>query len=483
MNTDVRYLVVGGGISGLTAAWELSHQVPGEQVMVLEGSDRTGGKIRGALVGGLSVDVGAESVLARRPEAVDLIREVGLGEELVHPAAASALIRSRGALHPLPKRTLMGVPADTGVLAGLLTPEEVARAREEALPDMSGERADDISVGELIGQRLGRAVVDRLVEPLLGGVYAGHADQTSVAAALPALLAAHREGTSVLEAVDALMPPAPASVSGRATAAPVFAGVRGGLHRLPAVLTERLRERGVEVHSGVVVRELHRNAAAPGWTVTTGPVPTPHQIRAQRVLLAVPAAPAARLLRAEVPGAAQALAGIPSASMAVVTYAAPADAWPGPPGSGVLVPPVEGRTVKASTFSANKWEWVAEQGKGAGPAGQDLVLLRVSVGRYHEEQMLQVDDETLAERCWIDLAGILNTDLPAPLAWGVQRWGGGLPQYLPGHRDRVAQVQHAVTGLEGLAATGAWRDGVGIPACIAAARRAARELLDPAQSG
>lgn len=477
----MHYLVIGGGISGLAAAWELSQHVDGAQITVLEGADRVGGKLRGAAVGGVTVDVGAESVLARRPEALDLIMEVGLGDDMTHPTGVPAAIWSRGALHPIPRRSLLGVPADPEDLAGVLTPEEVERIRAEATSPLV---ADDISVGDLVADRLGDAVVDRLVEPLLGGVYAGHARLISAAAAAPGLLAAARAGESLVAAADRALPKPGAAgrtTSGSASPGsapaprpPVFAGIRGGLHRLPATLRDRLVERGVSVHTGTTVRELHR--AGDAWRVVAGPVPDPVEFTADRVILALPAAPTARLLAPYCPASARLLAAVETASMVVLTLAVPAEGTD-LRGSGFLVPPRDGRRIKAATFSAAKWDWVREAGRGAGRDGQDLVLLRASIGRHREAADLQHPDSVLIEQALQDLATALGAPLPAPIATHVQRWGGGLPQYAVGHVSLVASVREDVAQQPGLAVAGATYDGVGIPACIGGARAAARRVL------
>lgn len=464
----MRYLVIGGGISGLAAAWELVQHVPGRDVTLIDAGDRPGGKLRGMPIGGVAVDVGAESVLARRPEALDLIHEVGLGDALVHPTAARAAIWSRGQLHPVPRRTLLGVPADPADVAGLLTQEEVARIRIEATDRLS---APDISVGDLVARRLGDAVSDRLVEPLLGGVYAGHARLISAAAAAPGLLAAAHAGESLVAAAARAIP-LPADPA--APRPPVFAGIDGGVHRLPAALLERLTERGVTVRSGMIAREVHRTAT--GWQVVTGAVPDPTVLHADRLILALPPAPTARLLREVVPVAAQALAGVEMASMAVLTVAFPADQLPDLTGSGFLVPPRDGRFIKAATFSMNKWDWVRRNGVGAGPDGRDVLLLRASVGRHREESSLQHPDRVLVERALADLADAAGSALPAPLDAHVQRWGGGLPQAAVGHRDLVATVLDSVARQPGLAVAGAAYDGVGIPACIASGRAAASQV-------
>lgn len=467
----MRYLVIGGGISGLTAAWELAQHVPGEDIVVLDAADRPGGKLRGATVAGVAVDVGAESVLARRPEALDLIDQVGLGERLVHPSGASAAIWSRGELRPIPRRQLLGVPADPADLAGLLTPGEIERVRAE-VPQPVGSA--DVAVGELVASRLGDAVVDRLVEPLLGGVYAGHARLISAAAAAPALLAAAHAGEPLVAAAARALPP-PAVAGPTPARPPVFAGIEGGLHVLPATLAERLRERGVTLRSDTIVRELHRTDT--GWTAVSGPVPAPVRHEADRVVLALPPAPATRLLREVAPLASTALGAVETASMAVLTFAFAADGLPELDGSGFLVPPRDDRFIKAATFSASKWDWVRSHGVAAGPAGEDVILLRASVGRHREEASLQHRDPVLIERALADLTVAIGTPLPRPAAHHVQRWGGGLPQYAPGHLDLVATVRGAVAEVPGLAVAGAAYDGVGIPACIASGREAATQVL------
>lgn len=456
-------VVVGGGVSGLAAAWYLTRQ-RSVRVTVLEATGRLGGALRGAEVAGVRIDVGAESVLARRPEALDLIGEVGLGGEVVHPAAGTASVLSRGRLHPVPAGTLLGVPGDPGATRGPLTDAEVQRVGAEAPVPLE---ADDVSVGDLVAARLGDAVVDRLVEPLLGGVYAGHSRDISCAATAPALLAAARRGESLVQAVRRTVPARPPD----APTPPVFAGLPGGLHRLPEVLGRRLLAAGAEVVLGCTVREVRARPGG-GWLVVTGAVPSPTTYRADAVVLATPPAPTARLLRDVAPGSATALAGVETASVAIVTLALPDPDGAGSalPGPGVLVPPVEGLATKAATFSAGKWGWVGDAGRANG-----VLLLRASLGRHREEAVLQREDADLVRQVRADLARALGRELPAPVDAHVQRWGGGLPQYAVGHLERVARVR---AGLPtGLAVCGATYDGVGVPACVAAARAAAERVL------
>ncbi|PKH37482.1 protoporphyrinogen oxidase [Nocardioides alpinus] len=436
-------VVVGGGVAGLVAARDLA--ASGRDVLLLEGSPELGGKLRSAEVAGLTVDVGAEAMLARRPEGIDLARELGV--EVVHPTAATSGLWSRGALRDLP-RSLMGVPFDLDQLAasGVLSAEGVARAAAEA----ASEPGDDVSVGDLVGARLGDEIVDRLVEPLLGGVYAGHARHISAAAAVPQLLAMARRG-SLLEQASAV----PASV------APVFAALPGGMGRLPGLLRDG---GGFEVRTSATVRALRRTRS--GWALTVGPTTHPETVEAAAVVLATPAAPTARLLGVDVPDAAAELAAIGAASVAVVSLAFRTEDLPDAlfERSGFLVPPVEQRTIKASTFSFAKWAWVRDLDPG-------VVVLRTSLGRHGEEATLQAGDEGLVRVSLADLSAMAGITA-RPVDSHVQRWGGALPQYAVGHLDRVARIRAAVDGQPGLAVCGAAYDGVGIPAVIGSARRA-----------
>jgi oxygen-dependent protoporphyrinogen oxidase len=202
----------------------------------------------------------------------------------------------------------------------------------------------------------------------------------------------------------------------------------------------------------------------------------PEHLDADAVVLATPAAPTARLLRDLAPTAAAELAAIETASMAVVTLAFRSGDVPEGDSSGFLVPPVERRVIKASTFSFAKWDWVRAAGN---TGGDDLLVLRTSIGRHGEEASLQVPDEELIARSLADLADIAAVRA-RPVDSHVQRWGGGLPQYAVGHLDRVARIRDDVARVAGLAVCGAAYDGVGIPAVIASARAAAAEVA-PAQ--
>lgn len=453
-----RVVVVGAGVAGLAAAAAVRRERPDVEVVVLEGSPHVGGKLRLAEVGGVAVDVGAESMLNRRPEAVALARAAGLGDRVVHPATITANIWSRGRMHPMP-RSLLGVPTDHKELAdsGILSAQGLARAAMDAVLPPTRIDDRDVSVGWLIEERFGREVLDRLVEPLLGGVYAGHAREISARAAAPQVVA-------LLDRERSMSKAAAAAVAGSsASGDPVFAGLAGGVGQLPAAVAA-----GLDVRTQTTVRALARSADG-GWHVVTGPASDPQLLRADAVVVAVPAPGGAKLLAGVAPTAALELAGIQHASMAVITMAFPAAAFPDVTGSGFLVPPVDGRQVKAATYSFQKWDWVRQ-------ASPELLVMRTSIGRHREEHQLQVTDEELVERSLVDLRAAIGL-AARPVDWHVQRWGGGLPQYAVGHLDRVRRIRDAVAALPGLAVCGAAYDGLGIPACIASAELAAAQVL------
>ncbi|AXK32881.1 protoporphyrinogen oxidase [Streptomyces armeniacus] len=462
-------IVIGGGIAGLAAAHRLLRD--GAAVTLLEASPRLGGKLyAGDIAGAAAVDLGAEAMLARRPEGVDLARAVGLGDALEPPATAGASIWTRGALRPMPRGHVMGVPADPAALGGVVSPDGLARiAEDETLPRT--EVGEDVAVGAYVAERLGREVVDRLVEPLLGGVYAGDAYRLSMRAAVPQLYEAARAERSLLAGVRALQERQAAA--GAAASGPVFMGIDGGIGRLPPATADACRAAGGDLRTGTSVRELRRarSGEAGTWHVgTDAGGGAGETFAADAVILAVPAPAAARLLAAEAPAASAELAAVEYASMALVTLAfRRADLDGTPPGSGFLVPPVDGRTIKASTFSANKWAW-------SGAQDPELFVLRTSVGRYGEEEQLRRDDGELVAASRHDLEAALGLSAK-PVDALVSRWDDGLPQYPVGHLDRVARVRRDLAALPGMAVCGAAYDGVGIPACIASAWRAAEATL------
>ncbi|NUS73225.1 MAG: protoporphyrinogen oxidase [Corynebacteriales bacterium] len=443
-----RVAVIGGGISGLAAALRVRDLMPSARITVIEGAGRLGGKLYTDEFAYGRIELGAEAFLVRRPEAKRLADRLGLA--LDAPATTQASVFTDEALRPLPSRTMLGIPADLTALAqsGVLGPADVAHVNDE--PDRPGPLLrEDIAVGVLARQRFGNALVDRLMDPLLGGVYAGFADEISVRAALPQLAAKLEHTPSMVVGARSLM-------GSGVTSGPVFNTVHNGLSALVELVAATS---GADIRLGLPARELQRRPD--GWRVIVGMSRERQMVEADSVIIACPARPASRLLRSVAPHAAESLAQIEYAGVALVTFALP----PGtslPPGSGVLVPAAAGLDVKAVTFSSQKW------GREGTP------IIRASLGRFGQERVLARDDDGLAELVIRDLLA-MGIKVPTPIATHVQRWGGALPQYFVGHLDRLEQARRALP--EGLAIAGAGYDGVGIPACIASGQRAADQIL------
>ncbi|HST67504.1 MAG TPA: protoporphyrinogen oxidase [Mycobacteriales bacterium] len=455
-----RVVVIGAGIAGLSAALAVSREAPpGTRVTIVDGASKVGGKLRVSAVGGLPVDEGAETFLARQPEGVELVRAVGLGDQLIHPLTNEASVAVDGVCHRLPARTVLGVPGDRSALrrSGLLSEEGLALVgadRPEPAP------LGDPSVGHYVARRLGREVVDKLVDPLLGGVYAGRADGLSLRATMPALAAAlDEQGGKLVAAARSVVDAAPPD------AGPAFAALDGGMGVLPEAVA---RASGADVRLRLPIRRIERTTGG-GFRLVGGPVPDPVALVADAVVVAAPAGKAAGLLEGLAPWAAHELAAMEYASIGIVTLAFPAAALAGLTGSGLLVPsPEGGGPVKAVTYSSNKWAHLA---------GHDVAIVRASVGRHREARVLHRDDTELVRLVLgqlTALAGIRS----APIAHRVTRWGGALPQYAPGHLERVRRIRADVGRVPGLAVCGAAFDGVGVPACVRSGYAAAAQVVE-----
>ena len=449
----MRVVVLGGGLTGLATAWHLREDA---EVTVLEAADRLGGQVRGIELADTHLDVGADAMLARQPEAVELVHELGLGDDVVHPRTGAVWLWVGGRLRPLPTGTVMGVPAEVGSVArsGVLSSAAVARAAAEPLLPNT-DPGEDQSLGGLVTRRFGREVADRLVEPLLSGVYAGAIDRMSAAATSPPVWAAAQHGR---------LTPALREHRRRTAGsdAPVFATVRGGLGRVIEALAKEL---GGRVRTGSPVDEVRRDPG--GWRVRSGD----EVLEADHVVVALPAASAAGLLATVAPEAAAGLGELATASVAVVALAYDrADVADVPEGSGVLVPRIEGRLVKAATWSSRKWPHLAEA---------DRFLLRASVGRVDDRRGLELDDHELALRVDAEVRWMARIRRPA-VERRVVRWDDALPQYDVGHLRRVARIHGAVAAVEGLHLGGAALEGVGLPARVRDARRIAAEITGDA---
>ena len=415
--------------------------------------------------GGRVVDMGPDGFLGRRPEAVELCREVGLAGALVPIAGRGASVWARGRLRPLPDGLALGIPtrfwpaARSGVL-GLRGQLGLARDAVLPRPDVRGPIGDR-SVGPLVARKLGQRVVDMLVDPLIGGIHAGSVDDMSAAAVFPPLLAAAQRRGGLMRALRAEVPAADPD------GPPLFWSLDGGMASLVRTLAARLEERGVDLRLSAPADRLER--AADRWNVWVGG----QVCAAEAVVLATPAPATAALLQPHDDEAAGLLQAIEYASVVLVTFRADAGDVPSPlHGTGFLVPrrsPHKDRdawAVTACTFLDRKWPHLARDGE---------VLLRASLGRMDDLRPEGWGDGEAADRAWEELGELLGVT-GRPMEAAVVRCAHALPQYRVHHLLRTAGTESAVARLGGLAVAGAAYHGVGIPACIASGRAAARAL-------
>jgi oxygen-dependent protoporphyrinogen oxidase len=442
-------VVVGGGVAGLVAARELAAQ---GSVLVLEASPRCGGAVAGAELGGVRTDVGADSYAVTRPEAAALVAALGLEDVAVEPARSDPRLWHDGAALPMPP-TLLGVPTDLGSaeLVAVVGAAAAGRARDlDARP--VGSYPTDVSLGTLVRERMGDAVVDRVLAPLVGGVHASDPDRVEAEAVVPGLLAALAEHGALTAAAAALR--------GRARATgPVVRGLRGGMSRLVEALLDDLGARGAVVATSRPVAEISRIAG--GWRPADG-------ITARRLVLAVPAVEAARLLAGvddRLAATADRLRQVATADVAVVSLLVRSGALDAEPvGSGVLVAPTDTVVAaKALTHATAKWAWL---GSAYGPGRH---LLRLSYGR---DGAVGHDLAALPELARRDAEVLCGAALPDVEDVRVTRWPGSLVRPVPGHRARVALIERDLEGVDGLAVVGAGLGGNGLAGTIARARAA-----------
>jgi len=472
-----RVLVIGGGISGLAAAWELTH--PGDggapaTVILAEAGDRLGGVIATRPFAGTDLDSGPDAFLARVPAAAQLAREVGLGEALVAPGTGQAWLWTRGRLRRLPTGLALGVPVDLIALArsGVLPLRATGRAALDLiLPGRPVGPDEDIAVGELVRRRLGAGVQLGLVDPLVGGINAGHTDHLSAAVAAPQLLAAARRQHSLIRALRS------AGTGGTAGgaitlpgqeggAAPVFLTVRCGLSRLvEGVAAGVATGPGAEILLGRRVESLARAGAGPAWEARLAGGET---IVADGVIIAGPAAEAARLLATLSPAASVELGAITTSSVALTLLAYPESALAAPlGGSGLLVPRSEGRLLTAASWVWSKWPHLSTPGK---------LVIRASAGRVDDERAMHMDDEQLIAALHDELATAMGLQA-RPLEGQVSRFPHAFPQFEVGHLDRIARAESQLArDAPGVAIAGAALRGVGIATCITGGRAAAARV-------
>jgi protoporphyrinogen/coproporphyrinogen III oxidase len=466
-----RIAVVGAGISGLATALTLVDSGDVD-VTVFEADDRVGGKIQATSFAGVaSVDEGPDAFLARVPEAVSLARRVGLGDDLVSPEPVGAAVWHDG-LHPIPDGLMLGLPGRIVPLATTRLLSWRGKARAALEPFLPRTSIDSDSIGEFVRARFGDEVHERLVDSLVGSIYAADTDRFSLAE-VPQLAALANGNRSVLLAARRQR----RSQAGTATAAssPVFATPRSGIGALVRATADAVVAAGGRIHTGVGV-----TAIAPSgdghWTLTV-------QDRVfdavvfDAVVFATPAGVVATMLADHAAGAASLLDRAETTDVVMATLHVPADQWPDRLGgmSGYLVPKPDQRWVTAVSFASQKWaHWRP-------PAGGEIV--RVSIGR-DGMPVMHLDDDEVLRLVLDDLERHVGVRF-TPHEVRITRWPAAFAQYRPHHAAWVDAVEAALPS--GVFVTGAGFRGIGIPACVrnaaSVAARAGASARVLAQSG
>lgn len=452
LSTD-RYCIVGGGISGLVAAYRLRVAAgPDASITVLDSADRLGGALRTEQISGHPLDVGAEAFVARRPEVPALLAELGLSDKQIGTSGARPLIYSEGKLHALPTDTVNGIPSRPAALSGLVDDATIRWMLDEPTRPLRWRPGADPAVADFVGQRFGEQVVTRSVDPLLSGVYAGSAATIGLRSAAPTVAAALDGGArSLTEAVCTALPP---PVTGS-----VFGAVQGGY----TVMVEELVRRSGLRRARVAACGIQR--VPRGWEIVDD---QDGRWPADAVVLAVPAPRLPTLIADIAPRSAAAARKIPVASAAVVALALPGRT-PLPEQSGVLIAGRGRLHTKAVTLSSRKW------------GRRDSVeMVRLSFGRFGDSAETSIahsiGDEELLSWSSEDLATLFGISVQ-PVDHRVARWIDAMPQYGPGHADLVAEIRAGLPPT--LTVAGAYLDGIGVPACVAAATRAVAALAAP----
>jgi oxygen-dependent protoporphyrinogen oxidase len=460
MPEPLHITIVGGGISGLAAAYALTHEdhnIP-LRVTLLEADQRLGGKLRTEPFADIQVDAGPDAFLARQPWAKELCQQLGLTAELVAPATGRAYLWTRRQLRALPSDLILGVPTNEISIAqsGILSLPGIARAGLDLILPRHHWSGGDPTVAEVIGARFGHEVVERLVEPLIGGIHAGRADRLSLMAVAPHLAQAAQQHRSLMLGLRNKQAHKPSE------AGPAFLSLRQGLGRLIERLHETLSE--LDIRLNTQVQTLTRQPDGRYCLqCTNGPA-----VITDGVLLAVPTWAAAKILQLLAPAVASELAAIQYASVIITTLGYPGTAFPQPlHGNGFLVPRIDQRLLTACTWTSSKWPHL----KAA-----SSVILRCSTGRIGDKRAWQLSDDELVSHIHSELVEAMGIR-HRPKEVRVTRWERALPQYEAGHQARIARIEEALSPLPGLALAGAAYHGPGIPSCVQDGKRATIKLL------
>lgn len=454
-------IIIGGGITGLAAAHRLQSLRPDATFLLLEAGSRLGGLIATESVNGFTIEASADSFLSRKPEAVALAEELGLGDRLQGPKPENhqSWVLRYGKLHKIPEGLTGLIPANLEALThnSLLSPEAVARIQAETEVPPADPKTDE-SVADFITRRMGREAFANLIEPLMGGIFGGRADLLSLNATFPQLRKLEQEYGSLLRGLNENCS---SDTLGANCKLPPFLSFRGGMSELITALYKQIGEKNIRYGASVNAIEVQG-----GKYIVSFKDDRP-SISTQSVLSATPSFATASMLNAVDPDLSDALNEIPYSSSTIVTLAYDENSLPRKPdGYGYIIPKIEGREALACTWSSAKWDHRAPDGKA---------LFRVFLGRYGDT-VDELDDHTLKKMALDELRQTLAINT-SPEFVKIQRLPFAKPQYSIGHLDRIQKINGLVNQHAGLELAGAYFHGVGVPDCIREGRKAAEALV------
>lgn len=467
-----RVVVIGAGITGLAAAYRIrelaaKRELPLE-VLVLDRAAQTGGPLATVRREGFTIETGADSFLTEKPQAAELARRLGLGDELIptREEFRRTQVVHNGRLVDIPDGFSLMAPSRLGPVmrSDLFSPLGKLRIALEPLVPKRKDRRDE-SLAAFVTRRLGREVLERIAQPLAGGIYTADPSRLSIAATTPRFVEMEQHHGSVIRGLriaERARAAAGAKTAGTSGARwTLFATLRNGMGALPEALAASL---GECVRLGVEVKQI--TPRADGCTIVTD---GGEQMSADAAICATPAYAAARMIRAVAPRLAELLGAISYASAATVNMAFRESDFPAPPKIfGFVVPIIERRRIIAGSFTSLKFE-------NRAPAA--MILARVFIGGQLQTAMMQLDDDAMVAVARDEFRELLGMTA-APAFTVVRRWPESMPQYEVGHLDRVAEIERVAAAIPRFALAGAAFRGVGIPDCVRGGEQAAAAILD-----
>jgi oxygen-dependent protoporphyrinogen oxidase len=466
--------VIGGGISGLSTAYALHERAAAAGIpircTVVDAASVWGGKIVTHRVGDLVTEAGPDSFLSQKPAGLELCDKLGLTDQLINTNEISkrACVFSRGRLHELPEGLVSIVPSQMGpfLRSGLLSLAGLARMALDLAVPAKRSRGDE-SLADFFRRRVGRQAFERMLEPLMAGIYAGDAEQMSMQATFPRFVELEQQYGSVIRGMMAARQASPSVMQSRPKRT-MFVSLKNGLSDLVAALVRRLTDQGVTLRRGCAVDALRVRSHQLGRWMYDVVLNDGSALSVESLVLATPAYISAELVRPLTPIAGGLLEMIPYASTATIAMAYPRVSVSGvADGFGFVVPRAEGRDLIAATWTSLKWPHRAPP---------DQLLVRCYVGGVGRESILQLDDRALVARVREELASMCGMTAE-PGYVEVNRWMKAMPQYTMGHLERLSQIEAALSRYGGLSLTGAGYRGVGIPDCIRDGAVAAERVI------